>query len=117
MADASTMITAASSFAPANAENNTVILWAVGLLVIVAVFLAKHLLDTLKQNKSECREENAKAWSKVEERDEELKAMRREGVVSNAATATAMVRMSDAVDELTSVVRGSGMHRKSGDPA
>lgn len=99
--------------APASTDNNTVILWVVGVLVVVVLALGKWILDRVKASEERCQAENAKAWGKVEERDAALLQVTRDQQTSAAATSTAIESMTEAVKELTSVVRntGSGQHR------
>lgn len=129
MADLASIPAAIAASTPPATDNTSVLQWAVGILVAVVVFLAGLLIAWILADRKErkdrdlaaaaaavtaanaCKEENNKAWAKVEERDKQLLEITTASIKATGESARAMDRMSDTLDGVANVVRETQMHR------
>lgn len=97
------------TMAPAATDNDTVILWVVGLLVIGFIFVARFLFDRINSNEKRCLAEAAKAEAERKEAHAKIESMY-QGVIADqrqtqVQSNSAMTRLADAVDGLNETVK------------
>jgi F0F1-type ATP synthase membrane subunit b/b' len=93
---------------PTSADNNTVILWVVGVLVVAIVVVGKTFWNKVQEDQKRMREEIDKAHQRADEANKTMFAMQG-GVVmeqqkTQLQTNAAMNRMADAVETMTATI-------------
>ncbi len=97
--------------APTATDNATVIVWVVAVLVFGLGWLVRAIYLWIQDGRKECREENARAWAEVAKRDHTILELTVKSIEAQNAAAAATNRLGEAIQELTTAVRGSGPHK------
>jgi F0F1-type ATP synthase membrane subunit b/b' len=96
---------------PTSTDNNTVILWVVGVLVVCVAVVGKILWAKMLDNERRLREELDRAHSKTDEAQKEL--LKTHGGVmleqqkTQMMTNNAMTKMAEAVEKMTIVIEST----------
>lgn len=113
--------TALIPHAPASVDNNTVILWVVGVLVVVVLVIGKALWNKMEASEARCREENAKAHARADAAADALQttygtvvvdSQKLQGHTNNVIEKvnSTMADLSETVSNLGASIRASGGH-------
>jgi uncharacterized membrane protein YvbJ len=95
--------------APAATDNGTVILWAVGILVIGFIAVAKFLFDRINENEKRCKAEAERAREDRDKAQAEITNLYK-GVIhdqqqTQVQANSAMTKLADAVEGLNETVK------------
>lgn len=106
-----------ADMAPSSADDNTVILWAVGILVVGFVAVARFLFDRINSNEKRCADEAARAREDREKAQAEIKSMY-QGVIldqqhTQVQSNAAMSKLADAVSGLNETVKAQFMDEET----
>lgn len=111
MADPSTLITG-----PSSADNNTVILWVVAVLLAFGALAIGYIVKRVADNETKCRERDdanketvKKLDAKLDAKDEKIRSLY-EGVIADTAktaiqNTSAMEKVATAIDNLATIVQ------------
>lgn len=91
--------------APTASDNQSVILWVVGILVVVVGFLFKRLFDKTDAGEAMCRKENADLKAEIQKIREDDHKEQRE---AHAKAIAAVQSMADAVSGLKDAIVQAG---------
>lgn len=103
--------------APPATDDQSVILWVIGTLVVVLVIAVIQLWRVMVRNQVECREENTRAWSRCDEQTAKVETLLTGALAETQRLAQTAIEESRqnraALDRNTDVIRGieSGKYR------
>lgn len=107
------LLAAETSIAPATTENNTVILWVVGALVLVAGYLYARLAKKQDESELRCVTENLGLKKRVDDLQSTINQMH---IDHDKQSTAALIGVSTALDGLQQAVKqigsSSGGYRK-----
>lgn len=103
---------------PTSTDNQTVILWVVAVLVVVAGYLFRQLSQRQAEAEALCRAENERARATVESAYAKIEALQSGAIAEAQRSAVqitaAMDKVADVIDRNTQALRdvgiGSGRH-------
>lgn len=102
------MAEALSIVGPASTDNDTLVLWVIGVLVLVAGIAFKYILAQVKENRDECRKRDEENTRRLAEKETENRSLYQSVIMDQKATQvqtnSALTRMADAIDGLTTVI-------------
>lgn len=96
--------------APASADNETVILWAVGVLLVALGCIVAYLGRKIRDNENACKERDAKAEAERKAHQDKMEQLHQGALADQMKTQiqsnSVMSKVADALDRNTRVLEG-----------